>query len=174
MTMMKQSATASVNSMMEQREYLMELRDAFKLFDTDQDGLVTLQELNQIFEKLGSDSECKLNPAEIQAMVRAADKDKSGSIDFEEFHELWQKLKHVSTGDTLTEDEREIREEFDKLDIDGSGYISKSEMMKTIDDCEFLSGDKEEEARKCLADIDVDGDGKISYPEFLMVWKFKY
>ena len=32
----------------------------------------------------------------------------------------------------------------------------------------------EEEAKKCLADIDVDGDGKVSYPEFLLVWKFKY
>ena len=27
---------------------------------------------------------------------------------------------------------------------------------------------------KCLEDIDVNGDGKVSYPEFLMVWKFKY
>ena len=74
----------------------------------------------------------------------------------------------------MSEDEQVIREEFDKLDTDGSGYISKSEMLKTIDGCEFLAGDKETEAKKCLDDIDVDGDGKISYPEFLMVWKFKY
>ena len=91
---------------------------------------------------------------------------------FQEFSVLWEKLKNF--GSHLSDEEKVIREEFDKLDADGSGYISKDEMLKTICDCQFLAGDKEEEARKCLADIDVDGDGKISYPEFLMVWKFKY
>ena len=88
---------------------------------------------------------------------------------------MWEKLKCLGSddGDDWTEDEKVIREEFDKLDLDGSGFISKSEMMKTISGCEFL-GDREAEAKKCLDDIDVDGDGKISYPEFLMVWKFKY
>ena len=47
-------------------------------------------------------------------------------------------------------------------------------MLQSIVNCEFLRGEKEEEAKKCLADIDVDGDGKVSYPEFLLVWKFKY
>ncbi len=59
-------------------------------------------------------------------------------------------------------------------DVDGSGYISKEEMLKSISNCEYLRGEKEEEAVKCLADIDVDGDGRVSYPEFLLVWKFKY
>ena len=59
-------------------------------------------------------------------------------------------------------------------DTDGSRFISKDEMLQSIVNCEFLRGEKEEEAKKCLADIDVDGDGKVSYPEFLLVWKFKY
>lgn len=46
--------------------------------------------------------------------------------------------------------------------------------MKSISNCEYLRGEMEEEAKKCLDDIDVDGDGKVSYPEFLLVWKFKY
>ena len=99
-------------------------------------------------------------------------------IFFQEFQNLWEKLKSLGSqesdgGADWTEDERVIREEFDKLDLDGSGFISKSEMMKTISGCEFLA-DTEAEAKKCLDDIDVDGDGMISYPEFLMVWKFKY
>ena len=59
-------------------------------------------------------------------------------------------------------------------DTDGSGFISKDEMLQSITNCEFLRNEKEEEAKKCLADIDVDGDGKVSYPEFLLVWKIKY
>ena len=30
-----------------------------------------------------------------------------------------------------------------------------------------------EEARKCIAELDVDKDGRVSYPEFLLVWKYK-
>ena len=89
-----------------------------------------------------------------------------------EFHILWDQLK--AYGDHLSEEEQLIREEFDKLDADNSGFITKAEMLASISNCDFLGGDKTEEARKCLEDIDVNGDGKVSYPEFLMVWKFKY
>ena len=89
-----------------------------------------------------------------------------------EFHILWDQLK--AYGDHLSEEEQLIREEFDKLDTDNSGFITKAEMLASISNCDFLGGDKTEEARKCLEDIDVNGDGKVSYPEFLMVWKFKY
>ena len=30
-----------------------------------------------------------------------------------------------------------------------------------------------EEAKKCVAELDVDEDGRVSYPEFLLVWKYK-
>ena len=33
--------------------------------------------------------------------------------------------------------------------------------------------DKAEEAAKCIAELDVDKDGRVSYPEFLLVWKYK-
>ena len=148
---------------------------------------VTIQELQSIFKKL--EGENKIKPSEIKAMLKAADRDRNGTINFnvshlkffkfsvnahflQEFTNLWQRLKNF--GDHLSEDEKVIREEFDKLDVDGSGYISKQEMMATIESCEFLGSTKEAEAKRCLDDIDVNGDGKISYPEFLMVWKFKY
>ena len=85
---------------------------------------------------------------------------------------MWAKLK--AFGDHESEEEKLIREEFDTLDTDKSGFISKAEMLASISHCDFLGGDKEEEAKKCLDDIDVNGDGKVSYPEFMMVWKFKY
>merc|ERR1711963_225865 len=69
--------------------------------------------------------------------------------------------------------EKEIRKEFSKLDVDNSGFITKDEMMSVITDCDHFSGDKMEEARKCIAELDVDQDGRVSYPEFLLVWKYK-
>jgi len=147
-----------------------ELQEAFDLFDTDGDGQVTMAELEGMFKKLCTDG--RIKPSEVHALLKIADKDKSGTITFDEFHVLWDQLK--AFGDHLSEEERLIREEFDKLDTDRSGFISKTEMLASISHCDFLGGDKEQEAKKCLDDIDVNGDGKVSYPEFLMVWKFKY
>lgn len=145
-----------------------ELKQAFDLFDRNGDGTVSKAELMDIFAKLGG----QIKPAEAMAFLKTVDKDKSGSIDFNEFKSLWNLLKNY--GEHISNEELSIRAEFDKLDVDGSGFISKEEMLKSLGYCEFLRGDKMEEAKKCLADIDVDGDGKVSYPEFLLVWKFKY
>ena len=162
-------------------------------------------ELEDVFKKLCTDG--RIKQSEVHALLKLADKDKSGTITFDvstsmiienridiytynksnmviillklitisyikEFHILWDQLK--AYGDHLSEEEQLIREEFDKLDTDNSGFITKAEMLASISNCDFLGGDKTEEARKCLEDIDVNGDGKVSYPEFLMVWKFKY
>ena len=70
------------------------------------------------------------------------------------------------------EEEAEIREEFNRMDADGSGFISKEEILKMISSNHRLRN-VEDEAKKCLDEIDVDGNGLISYPEFYMVWKFK-
>ena len=45
--------------------------------------------------------------------------------------------------------------------------------MLEIITAHYTLKNKEAEAQKCLDEIDVDGNGRISYPEFLMVWKFK-
>ena len=161
-------------------------------------------ELEDVFKKLCTDG--RIKQSEVHALLKLADKDKSGTITFDvstptiienrmdiyitmsnmviislklitisyikEFHILWDQLKAYD--DHLSEEEQLIREEFDKLDTDNSGFITKAEMLASISNCDFLGGDKTEEARKCLEDIDVNGDGKVSYPEFLMVWKFKY
>ena len=82
---------------------------------------------------------------------------------------MWEGLKSVGGGG---EEEREIREEFNRMDVDGSGFISKDEMLRIITK-DYTLKNMEDEAKKCLDEIDVNGDGRISYPEFLMVWKFK-
>merc|ERR1712096_272830 len=125
-------------------------------------------ELEHIFAKLSADS--RINQSEVHALFKMADKDKSCTITFDEFNVLWKQLK--TFGDHLSEEEESIRQEFDKLDTDKSGFITQSEILASISHCEFLR-DKEEEAKKCLDDIDVNGDGKVSYPEFLIVWKYK-
>merc|ERR1711953_1576032 len=136
-----------------------ELREAFKLFDADGDGMISAEELTTLISKVGGE----MADAEAKALIHAADKDGNQGIDFGEFAQLWTALHGAEEG--------KMREEFAKLDTDKSGYITKDEMV-TVISSEF-QGDKMEEAKKAIDKLDVDKDGKVSYPEFILVMKYK-
>ncbi|XP_053551234.1 calcium-binding protein 5 [Bombina bombina] len=59
-----------------------ELRDAFKEFDANGDGEITLDELQQAMQRLLGE---KLTTSEIADVVREADLNGDGTVDFEEF-----------------------------------------------------------------------------------------
>ncbi|KAM4631685.1 calcium-binding protein 5 isoform 2-T2 [Discoglossus pictus] len=59
-----------------------ELRDAFKEFDANGDGEITLDELQQAMQRLLGE---KLTTNEIADVVREADLNGDGTVDFEEF-----------------------------------------------------------------------------------------
>lgn len=58
-----------------------EMREAFKVFDMDGNGTIDEKELRVTMKKLGE----KLSDEDIRAMIRAADKNGDGKIDYEEF-----------------------------------------------------------------------------------------
>uniref|UniRef100_A0A667Y0Y4 Calcium binding protein 5b n=1 Tax=Myripristis murdjan TaxID=586833 RepID=A0A667Y0Y4_9TELE len=61
---------------------LKELKDAFKEFDMDGDGAITSDELRHAMMKLLGE---QTNKSEIDAVVREADNNGDGTVDFEEF-----------------------------------------------------------------------------------------
>ncbi|XP_056144125.1 calcium-binding protein 5b isoform X1 [Lampris incognitus] len=61
---------------------LKELKDAFKEFDMDGDGSITSDELRHAMTKLLGEQTTK---TEIEAVVREADNNGDGTVDFEEF-----------------------------------------------------------------------------------------
>ena len=58
-----------------------ELLEAFKVFDRDGNGFITSHELRNIMNSLGEN----LSPEEIEEMIKEADLDNDGQIDYEEF-----------------------------------------------------------------------------------------
>ena len=58
-----------------------ELLEAFKVFDRDGNGFITSHELRNIMNSLGEG----LSPEEIEEMIKEADLDNDGQIDYEEF-----------------------------------------------------------------------------------------
>ncbi|KAF0414443.1 calmodulin [Gigaspora margarita] len=58
-----------------------ELKEAFKVFDKDNNGLISAAELRQVMNSIGE----KLTDEEIDEMIHEADVDGDGQINYEEF-----------------------------------------------------------------------------------------
>ncbi|KAL8610676.1 hypothetical protein ACOMHN_047245 [Nucella lapillus] len=58
-----------------------ELRDAFRAFDQNGDGFISMREMRQAMSKMGQD----LSDAEVQNIIREVDKDGDGFVNYEEF-----------------------------------------------------------------------------------------
>uniref|UniRef100_A0AAY4CLL3 EF-hand domain-containing protein n=1 Tax=Denticeps clupeoides TaxID=299321 RepID=A0AAY4CLL3_9TELE len=67
---------------------LKELRDAFKEFDMDGDGSITIEELRNAMGKLLGE---QTNRKEIEDVVKEADNNGDGTVDFEEFVRMMSK-----------------------------------------------------------------------------------
>jgi len=57
------------------------MKEAFNLFDKDKSGFIDAKELKSVMNTLGE----KLSDEEISAMIKAADLDGNGTIEYEEF-----------------------------------------------------------------------------------------
>ncbi|KAM0946460.1 putative EF-hand domain-containing protein [Dioscorea sansibarensis] len=57
------------------------LREAFRVFDKDQNGFISIAELCHVMTNLGE----KLTDEEVDEMIRDADVDGDGQINYEEF-----------------------------------------------------------------------------------------
>lgn len=61
-----------------------ELLSCFLYFDKDHDGRISQLELEDVMKKLNA----KLSPYEIKEMMKTADMNKDGFVDFDEFKQL--------------------------------------------------------------------------------------
>jgi len=140
-----------------------DFEEAFKLFDKDGNGQVSLQEISDLIKTLGADPDSPHG----KELVRAATASGKGFVDLDSFKNMWDQLK-VNMDDEGTENE--IAEAFKEYDLNGDGWITREEIMQVITNMGYVT-DKEKEATECLKDMDLDGDGKVSFAEFMVKWK---
>lgn len=72
---------------MGERDSREEIMKAFKLFDDDNTGVITLKNLKRVAKELGEN----LTDEELQEMIDEADRNGDGVIDEEEFHRIMKK-----------------------------------------------------------------------------------
>merc|ERR1712017_31462 len=139
-------------------EQKKEFRKNFNLFDKKRTGAIPIGDMGTVLRSLGQ------NPteAELAALVEEVDKDKSGTIEFDEFVDLMSR-----TNKTQEQMEEEIKNAFLTFDADGSGFITREELIETL----ATMGDPvgEETINGMIAEADLDGDGKINYAEFTKI-----
>ncbi|CAO0793241.1 unnamed protein product [Mucor circinelloides] len=134
---------------------LEETREAFMLFDKDNNGTIDVSELGAVMRSLNMSP----TESELKDMINEVDGNGNGSIEFDEFVAMLSRKRRE------LESQEEILETFRVFDRDGDGYISESELrniMASLD--EKLT---EDELNVMLREADTDGDGQVNYEEFV-------
>ncbi|CAB0018333.1 unnamed protein product [Nesidiocoris tenuis] len=132
-------------------DQVAEFKEAFMLFDKDEDGAITMAELGVVMRSLGQ----RPTETELRDMVNGVDQDGNGSIEFNEFLQMMSKKMKGAEG------EDELREAFRVFDKNNDGLISNSELRHVMTNLgEKLS---DEEVDDMIKEADLDGDGMVNY-----------
>mmetsp|Transcript_65164 Transcript_65164/g.187564 ORF Transcript_65164/g.187564 Transcript_65164/m.187564 type:complete len:335 (-) Transcript_65164:159-1163(-) len=132
------------------------LRETFQALDGNGDGLLTAAEMKAGLTKCG----LKEIPPDLQQILEDVDSDGSGVIDYTEF--LAAAL-----------DRRRQREDsacwaaFQVFDTDGSGTISKQELVNVLGDEAVKDMMNSTAISRVLQDCDMDRNGSIDFHEFM-------
>ncbi|NXC09731.1 CABP4 protein, partial [Orthonyx spaldingii] len=143
-------------------EELDELLDAFKEFDTDQDGYISYKDLGECMRTLGY-MPTEMELIEISQHIKMR---MGGRVDFEDFVQMMGPKLREETAHMVGV--RELKIAFREFDANGDGEISTAEMREAIT---ALLGEqlKAQEVDEILQDVDLNGDGHVDFDEFVMM-----
>ena len=140
------------------KDQIADFREAFSLFDHDENGSISHIELGQVLQALGQQP----TNNELLDMINEVDVDGNGQVEFAEFVILMtNKVKEMSK-------EEEINEAFNVLDKEKDGHISVKELkyfMRKVAHIKLSS----EEAEAMVEFADGDEDGLVSFEDFVQV-----
>merc|ERR1712072_936606 len=134
-----------------------EMKEAFDLFDNDNSGAISVNELTSAMKSLGFD----VKHAVVYNMVSDLDADGSGEIEFGEFLEVMTaKLSDKNT-------KEEIDRVFKLFDKDRNGTLEADDLSRV---CKELGEDMpEEDVREVINRMDLDQDGAVNLDDFYNV-----
>nr|XP_016465081.1 PREDICTED: calmodulin-like protein 1 [Nicotiana tabacum] len=118
------------------------------------------EEMKRVFDKFDTNKDGKISKEEYKSamkMMRAADTDGDGFINFEEF----MRVQNLEGGVNPTD----IKSAFKAFDLDGDGKISADELLQV----QRMLGEKcsLENCKKMVRGVDANGDGLIDMDEFV-------
>nr|P08053.1 RecName: Full=Myosin regulatory light chain; AltName: Full=Calcium-binding light chain [Physarum polycephalum] len=130
-----------------------QIQECFQIFDKDNDGKVSIEELGSALRSLGK------NPtnAELNTI--------KGQLNAKEFDLATFKTVYRKPIKTPTEQSKEMLDAFRALDKEGNGTIQEAELRQLL----LNLGDAltSSEVEELMKEVSVSGDGAINYESFV-------
>ena len=145
-------------------ERLKELQKEFLEIDVDGNGEVSIEELGTLLRSMRV--KLKISESQIKRALKQIDINGDGTVDGEEMIEVLEKYDTDGIVYKALNERYTIRQDFLRYDADGSGYISKEELVQIIKD-RTGSEISEEQLKLMMKDVDENGDNKFNYEEFV-------
>lgn len=130
-----------------------EIKECFRVFDTDNDGKIPVADLGTVIRALGK--------APLQAEVEAMENEAGeGLLDYAKFSGFYKRKMRRPA-----ELEREMREAFRALDAQGTGTLTSAELRMLLGALgEPLLSEDVESLLRC---VNVDNEGNLKYDELV-------
>ena len=117
---------------------MQDLKQAFRLFDREENGIITTEEIGSVLRKLG------LFPTELelQQILNDIDIDGDGTFSFDEFVQLMFNMGSLTQVSAEQED-KELKAAFQVFNRTGDGYISSIDLRSVLQSLgEYLTNDE--------------------------------
>ena len=134
-------------------EDIKELKELFKSLDVNGDGSLSLEELQKGLRD-------KENGDKMLEVLKAADTDGSGEINYTEFL-----AATIDANIFMREDY--LRTAFNMFDKDGSGKIDNEEVINLLQGEDLGNFVSKDAIGAAMKEIDQNGDGEIDFEEFM-------
>jgi len=140
------------------QEQIAEFKNAFDLYDKDEDGFISIESVGIVMRALG------INPTEIELQNIVNDQEDEGDkgadpiINFQQFLSLiYNKLKIIKI-------EEELIQACEPFDYEGKGLIFENDFRYAVGNlvCEIFN---DEEVAEMLREFGSDDDEQIKYKE---------
>ena len=149
--------------------YYPKVKKEFLMLVADGDGNISISELEVLLMSIKS--KLKMTSTEISKLLKSYDADGDGHIDTREF------LSMITTGEKRSVIRKAlvqrhgVREAFKKYDKDNSGFITRDEFRKVVED-KYQARLRTDQVDQMMANVDKNEDGKIDYEEFYKAFRY--
>lgn len=148
------SYTSKTKKQQLSKEQIQEFKQAFDLFDVDENGRISHKELKKIMQGLGQHP----TEVEVEELIHDIDSTGDGSIDWNEF------LVMINTKINSNENEDDLKAVFKAFDKGGRGKIGINELREVM---LSLGEDLSDDVLQAMIDeIDDDNDGYVTFENF--------